>query len=26
MGKSPRRHMMFAELGGLQIELLWAGA
>jgi lactoylglutathione lyase len=26
MGQGPRRHMMFAELGGLRIELLWAGA
>ena len=26
MGAGPRRHMMFAEPGGLRIELLWAGA
>lgn len=26
MGSGPRQHMMFAEPGGLRIELLWAGA
>lgn len=26
MGTGPRRHMMFAEPGGLRIELVWAGA
>ncbi|WP_296421167.1 VOC family protein [Pseudooctadecabacter sp.] len=26
MGQGPRQHMMFAEPGGLRIELLWAGA
>lgn len=26
MGRGPRQHMMFAEPGGLRIELLWAGA
>lgn len=25
MGTGPRKHMMFAEPGGLRIELLWAG-
>ncbi len=25
MGSGPRQHMMFAEPGGLRIELLWAG-
>ncbi|MDA9208530.1 VOC family protein [Octadecabacter sp.] len=25
MGAGPRKHMMFAEPGGLRIELLWAG-
>ncbi len=25
MGKGPRKHMMFAEPGGLRIELLWQG-
>ncbi len=25
MGQGPRMHMMFAEPGGLRIELLWAG-
>lgn len=25
MGQGPRQHMMFAEPGGLRIELLWAG-
>ena len=25
MGAGPRQHMMFAEPGGLRIELLWAG-
>lgn len=25
MGSGPRKHMMFAEPGGLRIELLWAG-
>lgn len=25
MGNGPRKHMMFAEPGGLRIELLWAG-
>lgn len=25
MGDGPRQHMMFAEPGGLRIELLWAG-
>lgn len=25
MGTGPRLHMMFAEPGGLRIELLWAG-
>ncbi|AGI69512.1 putative glyoxalase family protein [Octadecabacter antarcticus 307] len=25
MGSGPRHHMMFAEPGGLRIELLWAG-
>ncbi|WP_375280777.1 VOC family protein [Pseudooctadecabacter sp.] len=26
MGQGPRQHRMFAEPGGLRIELLWAGA
>lgn len=26
MGTGPRKHMMFAEPGGLRIELLWSGA
>jgi catechol 2,3-dioxygenase-like lactoylglutathione lyase family enzyme len=26
MGSGPRQHMMFAEPGGLRIELLWAGS
>lgn len=26
MGQGPRKHMMFAEPGGIRIELLWAGA
>ena len=26
LGDGPRRHMMFAEPGGLRIELIWAGA
>lgn len=26
MGKGPRMHTIFAEPGGLRIELLWAGA
>lgn len=26
MGSGPRKHMMFAEPGGLRIELVWAGA
>lgn len=26
MGSGPRKHMMFAEPGGLRIELLWAGS
>ncbi len=25
MGEGPRKHMMFAEPGGLRLELLWAG-
>ena len=25
MGAGPRQHMMFAEPGGLRIELLWSG-
>lgn len=25
MGTGPRKHMMFAEPGGLRIELLWSG-
>jgi len=25
MGQGPRQHMMFAEPGGLRIELLWSG-
>jgi catechol 2,3-dioxygenase-like lactoylglutathione lyase family enzyme len=25
MGHGPRRHMIFAEPGGLRIELVWAG-
>ncbi len=25
MGSGPRKHMMFAEPGGLRIELLWSG-
>lgn len=25
MGSGPRQHMMFAEPGGLRIELLWSG-
>lgn len=25
MGTGPRRHMIFAEPGGLRIELVWAG-
>lgn len=25
MGQGPRKHMMFAEPGGLRIELLWSG-
>ena len=25
MGSGPRKHMMFAEPGGLRIEVLWAG-
>jgi catechol 2,3-dioxygenase-like lactoylglutathione lyase family enzyme len=25
MGAGPRKHMMFAELGGIQLELIWPG-
>ena len=26
LGASPRKHMMFAEPGGIRIELIWPGA